>query len=354
MAGLSVLLAVQLRGLLRELIADEAATETAAWVAALSPPLLSYAGLIFTEVPAALGVTILLKYGRDAGALTARRALGLGALLAFLPWLNVRYAGLSAVLALFVLASRPPVRRAGMLLLPPVVAAVALALYHQALYGFIDPRRVYGRRPEFALQTLREGLPGLLLDQEFGLLVYAPVFVLAGAGIVALWRKDRRLALTAAVLVAFVLGTAGSWHMWRGGFNPPARFLVPIVPILALGVAVAWTRGLSAPAALLAGWGLWLGAVGVQEPRLFHRDRDGTAPVFRAVSGAEEWTRLLPGFVLEDAQRTGLALTWGLALLLALPWRGAGRARGLAASGVGLLVAAATASTLSNARTGGR
>ena len=162
--------------------------------------------------------------------------------------------------------------------------------------------------------TLREGLPGLLLDQEFGLLVYAPVFALAAAGVAALWRRDRRLTVTGLALVAVVVGTAGTWHMWRGGFNPPARFLVPIVPVLALGLAAALTRGLTAPAALLAGWGLWLGAVGVAEPRLLHRDRDGTAPVFRAVSGAEEWTRLLPGFVLEDAQRSRLAVVWGLAL----------------------------------------
>jgi hypothetical protein len=111
--------------------------------------------------------------------------------LAFLPWLNVRYAALSLVLALFALAQRPGWRRAGWLFLAPVVSAAALGAYHQILYGFLDPRRVYGRRPEFALGTLREGLPGLLLDQEFGLLVYAPVFALAPLGVAALWRRDR-------------------------------------------------------------------------------------------------------------------------------------------------------------------
>ena len=50
---------------------------------------------------------------------------------------------------------------------PVLRSAAAIALYHQLLYGFVDPRRVYGRRPELALDTLREGLPGLLLDQEF-------------------------------------------------------------------------------------------------------------------------------------------------------------------------------------------
>ena len=82
------------------------------------------------------------------------------------------------LLALFVLSPRPGWRRTGWLLLAPGASALGLMAYHFALYGFFDPRRVYGRRPEFSLATLPEGLPGLLLDQEFGLLVYAPVFAL--------------------------------------------------------------------------------------------------------------------------------------------------------------------------------
>ena len=35
-----------------------------------------------------------------------------------------------------------------------------------------------------------------------------------------------------------VLLIAGSWPMWRGGFNPPGRFLVPIVPLLLVAVAL--------------------------------------------------------------------------------------------------------------------
>jgi hypothetical protein len=145
--------------------------------------------------------------------------------------------------------------------------------------------------------------------------------------------------------------------MWRGGFNPPGRFLVPALPALALGVAMVLGRGLSAPVALLAGWGLWTGLAGAAERRLVHRDRDGTAPFFRVHSGAEEWTGLLPGFVLEESarDRAGLALVWGLALAAAtMAWRGRGTGWGLGASAAGLMAAAAAASALSEARSGGR
>ena len=353
MAGLGVLLALTVRRLLHDVLPAGAAEGTA-WAVALSPPLLAYSGLLFTEVPAALGVAAALWLGRRAPVLDRVRLVALGGVLALLPWLNVRYVVLSALLALYVLAQRPGGRRCLLVLAPLGLSAVGIALFHFALYGFFDPRRVYGRRPEFSLATLREGLPGLLLDQEFGLLVYAPLFSLAVAGVATLWRRDRRLCVAALALVLAAAGTAGTWHMWRGGFNPPARFLVPIVPVLALGVGAALVRGFSAPMALLAGWGLWVSAVGVAEPGLLHRDRDGIAPLFRAASGAQEWTTLLPGFVLEDSRRRELAILWTVALVLALPWRGPGSVRGFAAASLGLLAAAGTASLVTRLPTGGR
>jgi hypothetical protein len=362
MAGLSLLLAMELRRLLWQALGDDPSAEATAWLLALSAPLVSYAGLVFTEVPAALGAAMVLRRGLKAQDLEAREAALIGLVLALLPWLNVRYVVLSVLLAGFVLAGlvrtgRADLRRTTALLLPAALSAVAIASYHSILYGFFDPRRVYGRRPEFALGTLPEGLPGLLLDQEFGLLAYAPGFVLALPGLVFLWRRDRRLTVTAITLVGAVVLTAGTWHMWRGGFNPPARFLVPVVPALALGVGAALTRGLSTPAAVLLGWGLWTAAVGLAEPRLVHRDREGTAPLYRAASGAEEWTRLLPAFVLQDPARGRLAAVWTVALLAAALWQargGRGSGRGLAGATFALAAAAGTASLLSSSPTGGR
>lgn len=356
MALLAVWLAYEVRGLLREVIGEEA--EGIAWIVALSPPLVHYAGLIFTEVPAALIVAAALRRARVATAW--RTALATGIALALLPWLNVRYAVLTIGLAAFALAGRPAVRSALAWVGPSLVSAAALALYHQRLYGFLDPRRVYGRRPELSLAGLPVGVPGLLFDQEFGLLVYAPLFALAVPGLAALWRLSRRQALVVAALTIAVVALAGAWPMWRGGFNPPARFLVPIVPALALAVAARVRGGLTAGAALLAGWSLWAGGLGVWDRALVHRDRDGTAPLLRAASGAEEWTRLLPGYVLEESERDRARLTivWTVALVVAagLGWRRdrPATAPRLAAASLGLVVAAGIASRLSTAHTEGR
>jgi hypothetical protein len=324
-------------------------------VAALSPPLVHYAGLVFTEVPAALLVSFGLRRGRDA-ALGRGGALAVGVAAAALPWLNVRYAPLAALVLAHALWRHPRRRIALAALAPAVASGVGLLVYHQALYGFWDPRRVYGRRPELALSNLAEGLPGLLLDQEFGLLVYAPVLALALPGLAFLWRRDRRLAITAVAAIVVVLLTAGTWPMWRGGFNPPGRFLVPITPLLAVALAMVWDRrGLTAGASLLLGWTLWTGLAGGWEPRLVHRDRDGTAPLFRQLSGAREWTGLLPAYVLADPDRHRLAAVWAVALLAALPWRTRAATAGrVAAAGLGFVLAGQAAATVSRARTDDR
>ena len=321
MALVGALLVRELHALVLELDGREHLATATAVAAALSPPLLQYAGLVFTEVPAALLLLFALRRGRQA-CLGSGGAFAVGLAAAALPWLNVRYAPLALLAVGHALWRQQRLRSTVALLVPGIVSTAGIAVFHQLLYGFWDPRRVYGSRPEFAWSTLAEGLPGLLIDQEFGLLVYSPVLALALPGLILLLRRDRRLGLTVLGAVVSVLAMAGSWHMWRGGFNPPGRFLVPVAPLLFLAVALVWARrGLGAGAALLLGWGLWIGAAGALEPQLVHRDRDDTAPVFRALSGAREWTALLPGYVLEHPDRHRLALTWGLALLAAVPWR---------------------------------
>jgi hypothetical protein len=357
MAILAALLVREIRELLRDASVPEGAAEGVAWLLALSPPLVHYVGLVFTEIPAALVIARALRLARRPASgpwLTISWAVPL----VLLPWFNVRYAPVTAILVLYALVGRPSRREGALVVLAAGVSAVAIGVYHFVLYGFFDPRLVWGRRPEFAIATLAEGLPGLALDQEFGLLPYAPVIALCAAGFVRMARDRTRQAWAALALAAVVIGTAGSWHMWRGGFNPPARFLVPLLPVFALGLSAAFRRGTGAAAALLAGWGLWAGALGMLDPALVHRDRDGTAPFFRAWSGAEEWTRLLPAFVLPETagDRAALALVWTAVLALAViaRRRSPPTTAGLAAASVVLMGAAATASALSEARTGGR
>jgi hypothetical protein len=356
MAFLAALLAREVRELLREWLGSERLAEGLAWALAFSPPLIHYAGLVFSEVPAALALAFALRRSRDPGRRGVRGALLWGSALAFVPWLNVRYSLLPVAVLLYFLSQRPKAREVAAAMAPMALSAIAIVSYHSILYGFFDPRRVYGRHPEFAWGTLPDGVTGLLLDQEFGLLVYAPLFALAVPGALRLRRVGWREAALVAGLVLLTFATAGSWDMWRGGFNPPARFLVPLLPVLALAVGAQLADGLSAPMALLIGWSLWTGVAGGAHPEWIHRDRDGTAPFFRALSGAREWTSLLPGYVLASPARGALAAVWATALALAVLLRRRSRptAIGFAAASAGLLCAAAVASRLGPADHTGR
>ncbi len=331
MALLAALLVRELRRLVRALTGDETLAEGTAWLVGLSPPIIHFAGLIFTEIPAALLLCAGLRaatFGRSS-----RSALLAAACASALPWLNVRYAILAVAVAgalawrlLGEFRSRRESAPLARTLLPSALilagSALAIGLYHHALWGFFDPRRVYGRKREFSFAVLPEGLPGLFFDQEFGLLVYAPIFVLSLAGFVHLYRRRPSLALAGLFAAVGVIATASVWPMWRGGFNPPARFLVPLVSILAAALALSLQRGLRPATALLAGWSLWCGLGGAMNIETVHRDRDGVAPFFRTQSGAREWTAALPSFVLPEDRATR-SLAWPWALLLSLPLAGA-------------------------------
>jgi len=106
----------------------------------------------------------------------------------------------------------------------------------------------------FGITLPRVGDALLLLFSGRGLLTLAPVLVMAIAGIVAL-RRDRRHRAEANVIIAIALAyfvyNAGYW-LPLGGGSPGPRFLIPILPFLALGLAVAWRRWPAVTLALTA------------------------------------------------------------------------------------------------------
>jgi hypothetical protein len=75
---------------------------------------------------------------------------------------------------------------------------------------------------------------GLAFDPAGGLLFAAPLWLIAVAGMVALWRRggpgERTLLVGCGLTVVALLHSIE----WYGGGSPPARYLVPMLPAVAL------------------------------------------------------------------------------------------------------------------------
>ena len=219
-----------------------------AWalVLALSPPLMSHGYVYLTEIPSALVALIVFARRDDVlGEQPGRRGLLLGLLTGLLVLIHVRNIGLAAALTGLIAwrVRREPARGVGFAAGLALMAAVKLALNMQFWGTLITtPHERLGPWTgllPFVSSTIASGF-GLLFDARHGLLMSAPIFLLVPA---AWWllRKESRataveLLIVCGAYLVFVLNPVTNVHGWRGGWSPAARFLVPIVPFLAMGV----------------------------------------------------------------------------------------------------------------------
>lgn len=309
-------LAVQVRGLALR-ATGHADAALLAFVAALGPPVLYYSFHVYTEVPSAFALasslTLLLASPGVGGAVAA------AFLAAALPWLHVKMIPAAAALgAVGVLRLRGRPRVAF------CVAAAAMAAgflaYYQSVFGRPTPLALYSGLPADAQSAPAAAFFGLALDRSFGLLPHAPVFLLSLAGLGAFLR--RRGEAWPHLLVGFcVLAPVLTWRMWWGGQCPPARFLVPLVPVLAVALAARAaddSRGLMRWRAALIATGYGLALFMVADPgRLLLLNR-GHRPtrLWATLSGEGQLGRYLPGLTEMDGAEARVAALWVLALLV--------------------------------------
>ena len=143
---------------------------------------------------------------------------------------------------------------------------------------------------------------GLLVDQEFGLLTYAPVYVLALWGAVSFLKTRRDVALsiflTAGCYLALVICPLTNVHGWTGGWNPAARFLTPIVPLLGLCVYAGLAVTPRPIAIAIVTLQIAINCYAWQHPKILWNDGDGRAALCEQLG--EPVCSYLPTFVRQD------------------------------------------------------
>jgi hypothetical protein len=272
---------------------SDAATRALFPLFAFGPPIVFYAARLWPEVPAAFLFVEAVR-----GVRQRRAGRWVGAALA-LVLLKVRFVLVAIPLAVRALKTR---RQA---IVAAVVIVIALVAASHRLRELV---------PESA-RAYPIGLFGLALDGAAGIAFQAPLYLF---GLIALarWRsmpEGFRLGMASAALYVLALVPRSEWH---GGWSPPLRYIVFLVPFLALGAAALYDRIAPAPLAIVAAWTVGLVIHGAAYPwRLFHiANGENVAGEWLSKAYHADFSRLFPSFIRPNAA----ALVAGVLLIVAL------------------------------------
>ncbi len=308
---------------------------------ALFPPLLFYHHQFYPEVPAAAVLAASLLALRAQRFERALPAAALGLALAGLPWLHQKYlplwAALTVAAALVAVDRLAPGRRLAVLLVPQAASLLGLLALNLELTGSPRPDALFRAlgRGGVGLDTLGQGLLGLLLDARYGLLPLVPWLLLAGGGLTLRDPRARWLARSLPVPAVYFVTVAAADN-WTGSISNLGRFLLPLVPLLAAFAALALERlwaaaGGRALVLALMGWSaacarlLWLDPQAANDTGvLLARSIFADPHVYLPDLLLRAWGEAAPGLPAQ-------LLAWGLAAA-ALAWAVVRAARGGLAS----------------------
>ncbi len=239
-----------------------------------------------------------------------------GASLALLPWLQTRLASLAAIAACLLLLRMRSRREFLAFAALPMVSAVGWFAFFWGIYGTPNPMAPYGTFTQTSVSNLTHGLPGVLFDQQFGLLPNAPVWGVVLAGCVLAALRLRRWALELlALAVPYTISVAMYQHWW-GGASAPGRLFTPLTLIIALGAARLWAGSRSATRvcfAIVLGCSVGLAVMLCipDEGRLLINFRDGIALWAEWAQDVVALSRALPSlFVDTPAHALLKAVIW--------------------------------------------
>ncbi len=228
----------------------------AALAAGLSDPLLFYGSRVYPDViDAALLIYAVRKlydfFGdrREGRAPSWGACLGFGAAVCYLPWVHEKMLGFSILLFLVYFSIVPWKWKT---VLPVLCLALISELlqmrYYWVLYGRWIP--IYVHAEPFRFEYWRRGFPGLLLDRGRGLVDLAPWVLVGFLGLVSWLKREARFAWLPLGLVVGLWAVTAAFGGWFCGLS---RYMANVVPLLGVGLAVAWpeTRRESARAVVL-------------------------------------------------------------------------------------------------------
>lgn len=319
---------------------------------ALASPLVTYSSMFYPEVVAFLLIVLGVRRLDEVAERPWRSGAWLVWLAPALIWLHPKYLALSFLLMLltaFAFYRISNLSRPRFWWIIPALQLAGIAgffLFLHAEYGSWSPNRIYGgAQKEASLLDLltREGVArvwvmarmlfGYWIDQRFGVLVYAPAYVAFFPALIWCARRYGMRMLPAILLFAAHFGLI-SWGAQMGGYAPPSRHFVVLIPLMLLPMLLLFSQWGRAQRWLfwsLAGLGFIMSTLIFTHYRLIFtnatwRNPDGYSEFWSAF-GLQEWiprlTSAPPDYIA--------CVFWTLAAIL-IAWllyprgRGAGEA----------------------------
>jgi hypothetical protein len=279
--------------------------------------------LAFTEVPAAFLIMgfVILALRSGSPRMSSMVPLSL------LPWLHLRYSILSLAGFFWALVlvwrhtdKRCRLRSLVCLLPVPILSFALLCLHYWWMFDTWLPYGQFGDSSPLTTLTASRGLAGLMVDRDFGLLTVAPFWA------IALVASSRPRFLLPGYVMFACSAFLGSWivaalnPMWWGGYSPPARFMIPVLPLFVpmLGEGIQRILGSRTHPILFLQliWASFMTALLINRPmRLWASPQDDLG----LLASLPRLHRLLPSLLDPTVSVIALLIVLAVVFLLALP-----------------------------------
>lgn len=201
------------------LMAFAAATATT-----VAMPFVPAAGQFYPDIPGgAICLLALIRLIHCRDQPISKSDIPIQLLIATLPWWHIRFSAAALILIAGTLILRPrSTRSIAMTCIPFAVSLLSLCAYN--IYAFDNVAGIYSRDKMEISATSAKVLLGLLVDQNQGMLIQNPIFLIGAFFFPAFIRLDWRVGLIVLAVFAALLVPNALHNNWYGGYSFSGRF----------------------------------------------------------------------------------------------------------------------------------
>jgi hypothetical protein len=211
-----------------------------ALIGGLTTPIIWQSMQVFPEVVATLLITLIMRSFLDNWEKGKFGWLVPALCLAIIPWLHRRYYVIVGILFLLYLykVRKSPSKFIGILAFM-IISAISTLLFYYFIYKTWMPPETSTWDMVFGHLT-PQGIIGIFLDQERGLFIYSPIFVLIFLGYISLFKLKKDyfwFVLISSIVGLIFISINFSGGVWWGAWSTLARYLVIFIPYFCLLLA---------------------------------------------------------------------------------------------------------------------